>query len=197
MLLSDSLSALQVAESGPTDLPSRQLHQALSTLGTNNHVVLQWIPAHVGIAGNEVADKLAKEGARLPQPHTLTSYQEVKTLLKRKEKEKWKAKNNGYEPLQDQINMLDRKSQTTIFRLRTGHCRLRKHMKRLGLADNANCECGLDEQTPEHILQTCPHQEAARLFYWPDDTDLGTKLWGPAAELQRTADFITTIGLTI
>ena len=93
--------------------------------------------------------------------------------------------------------MLDRRGQTTIFRLRTGHCGLKKHLKRLGLCVTAHCECGSDEQTPEHILQYCPHLEPARQEYWPEDTSLNTKLWGPAAELQKTVDFLTTTELRI
>ena len=81
--------------------------------------------------------------------------------------------------------------------LRTGHCGLRKHLKRLGLADSAHCECGSEEQTPEHILQTCPHLETVRQQFWPEDTEVGTKLWGQAAELQRTADFLAATGLRI
>ena len=93
--------------------------------------------------------------------------------------------------------MLDRKSQTTIFRLRTGHCGLNKHLKRLGVKDTAHCDCGSEEQTPEHILQTCPHWETARLKYWPEDTELATKLWGSADELQQTVDFLATTELRI
>ena len=109
----------------------------------------------------------------------------------------WRLRNNGYDPQKDQINTLDRRTQTTIFRLRTGHCGLRKHLKRLGLADSAHCECGSEEQTPEHILQTCPHLETVRQQFWPEDTEVGTKLWGQAAELQRTADFLAATGLRI
>ena len=46
---------------------------------------------------------------------------------------------------------LDRMTQTTIFRLLTGHCGQRNHLKRLGLADSAHCECGSEEQSPERI----------------------------------------------
>ena len=159
--------------------------------------MLQWVPAHVGIAGKETTDRLAKAAAKLPQPHFSTTYKEVKTLLKRKQKSAWRLKNNGYDPQKDQINTLDRRTQTTIFRLRTGHCGLRKHLKRLGLADSAHCECGSMERTPEHILQTCPHLETVRQQFWPEDTEVGTKLWGQAAELQRTADFLAAAGLRI
>ena len=197
VMLSDSLSALQSLTNGPTDFRTQQLHNSLRTLSDNNRVVLQWVPAHVGIAGNETADRLAKATAKLPQLHFSTTYREVKILLKQKQKSAWRLRNNGYDPQKDQINTLDRRTQTTIFRLRTGHCGLRKHLKRLGLADSAHCECGSEEQTPEHILQTCPHLETVRQQFWPEDTEVGTKLWGQAAELQRTADFLAATGLRI
>ena len=94
----------------------------------------------------------------------------------------------GYDPQKDQMNTLDRRTQTTIFRLRTGHCGLRKHLKRLGLVDSAHCECGSEEQTPKHMLQTRLHLEAVRQQFWPEDTEVGTKTWGQAAELQRMMD---------
>ena len=31
--------------------------------------------------------------------------------------------------------------QTTIFRLRTGHCGLSAHLKRIGISDTSLCEC--------------------------------------------------------
>ena len=187
VLLSDSLSALQSLTNDPTDLHTQQLHDSLCTLSDNNRVVLQWVPAHVGIAETETEDRLAKAAAKLPQPHLSTSYKEVKTLLKQKQKSAWRLKNNGYDPQKDQINTLDRRTQTTIFSLRTDHCGLRKHLKRLGLANTVHCECGSEEQTLEHILHTCPHLKTVRQQFWPEDTEVGTKPWGQAAELQRTS----------
>ena len=69
--------------------------------------------------------------------------------------------------------------------------------KRLGLADSAHCECGSEEQTPEQILHTCPHLETVHQQFWPEDTEMGTKLRGQAAELQQTANFLATTGLRI
>ena len=60
--------------------------------------------------------------------------------LKNSGKKKW-----WLLPPKDSIHNLTRKEQTTIFRLRTGHCGLNKHMKRIGVADTANCQCGAEE----------------------------------------------------
>jgi len=37
-------------------------HQSLVKLAEHNRVQLRWVPGHVGIDGNEIADQLAKEG---------------------------------------------------------------------------------------------------------------------------------------
>ena len=130
-------------------------------VGSDNRVVLQWVPA------NETADRLAKAAAKFHQPHLSTSYKEVKTLLKQQQESAWRLKSNGYDPQTDHINTFGRMTQTTIFHLRAGHCVLRKHRKRLGLADSVQSECGSDEQTLKRILQTCPHPETVRQQFWP------------------------------
>ena len=99
VLLTGSLSALQSLTNGPTDLHTQQLHNSLCTLSNNNRVVLQPLLAHVGIAGNENADRLAKAVAELLQPHLSTSYKEVKTLSKQKQKSAWRLKKNPKKPM--------------------------------------------------------------------------------------------------
>ena len=67
------------------------------------------------------------------------SYKEAKTLLKCSFRNSWK-KNKGYQSKSDNINKLvklNRPSQVTIFRLRTGHCRLSKHIKKTGSCWNS------------------------------------------------------------
>ena len=107
--------------------------------------------------------------------------------------------------------MLERRSQTTIFHLCTGECGLRKHNKRLSLADSAHCECGSKEQTSKHILQTCQLSETTRQGFWqtcphsettcqgfrPTDTDLGTELWGPVDQLNLMAHFLAATEIKI
>ena len=52
----------------------------ISTLAQTTCVVLQWIPAHTGIRGNEIADQLAKEGREKEQPHHICHTEKSKLL---------------------------------------------------------------------------------------------------------------------
>ena len=105
--------------------------------------------------------------------------------------------NGGYNPQTDAIRLLDRKAATLIYRLRTGHCRLRAHLRRLHLTDSALCACTQSDQTPAHILQDCHLYTAQRNQTWPEGADLNTKLWGTAADLSLTAAFIDSTDLTL
>ncbi|XP_052778558.1 uncharacterized protein LOC128216002 [Mya arenaria] len=67
-ILSDSLSSLQSIQnrgsSSRPDLIKDILEQNDKCLEKNLMVTMVWVPAHVGLKGNEVVDGLAKEGLR-------------------------------------------------------------------------------------------------------------------------------------
>ena len=65
------------------------------------------------------------------------------------------------------LHQLPRHQQTTIFRLRTGHCRLNSHLKRIGVKTSAQCPCGEADRAPEHYLQSCSLHQQARQQIWP------------------------------
>ena len=52
-------------------------------------VVLQWIPGHQGIKGNEEADRLAKHGASQTQPEVPVTYDTVTKMIRSSFKEEW------------------------------------------------------------------------------------------------------------
>ena len=195
VLLTDCKSVLQNVITGERNQILRELNEELQKLKEKTELVLQWLPAHCGINGNEKADALSKEGSKMEQFEHKMSYQEAKTIIKSKMKENWR-KRHKIEG-NDEISSLSRNDQVIIFRLRTGHCRLLSHMYKLKISHTDECPCGTDQQTPEHILQSCPTYHELRQKIWPSEEDLKEKLYGSAASLRRTAEFIDHTDLTI
>ena len=194
VFLTDCRSIIQSLQN-PREQLERNTYRLLCELSQASQVVVQWIPAHCGLAGNEEADRLAKEGSRKEQKSLPISYRECKTLIRRNFQERFSEENGPQQ--EDEMQSLPRHQQTTIFRLRTGHCRLRAHMYRMGLSDTPDCPCGTALQTPEHILQTCPTHQAARVKHWPEHKTVQQKLWGTKTNLENTATFFSSTGLEI
>ena len=192
-----SLSTLQALNSADPDQMIQGLHSSLAKLTAQFTVSLQWVLAHVGLMGNEKADRLAKIDSQAPQTQNPVTYREAKTLLHSRYNGDWKKHNGGYQAHLDPIWRLERAQQTTIFRLRTGHCGLSAHLKRIGISDTSLCECEQADQTPDHVLQSCPKYAERRQLTWPQGADLTTKLWGSAEDLYRTAGFVASTGLKI
>lgn len=158
-LLTDSLSALQ-ALSGLTDTNTKCPHDNLNILALNSNLVLESVgSSNVGILGNEVEDRHAKEGNCQSKPNPPVSYREAKMLIERSFRADLKSKNGGFRPDPDHIHSLNRREQTVLFRLKTGYSDLNKHMKSTGLLDTASCQYSVQEQTSHHILQSCIHLE--------------------------------------
>ena len=65
-IFTDSLSALQSLKSGKSRTQPEILHNILKSIKSlqnkNLQVSFGWIPSHVGIIGNEIADQTAKTG---------------------------------------------------------------------------------------------------------------------------------------
>ena len=168
VIFTDSLSTLQSLESGRgTDRESTLLTQNLHHL-MNQHpveVVLQWIPGHSGIKGNEAADTLAKRGAALPQPDVPVNYETAVQIIKSNIQEEWLndwARNTTGRAmyrhmirpnLKYQINRRQREEQSIIFRLRTGHVQLNNPLSRIKKDHPASCPlCSNPNETVEHLL---------------------------------------------
>ncbi|BFZ02280.1 hypothetical protein BsWGS_05319 [Bradybaena similaris] len=101
-------------------------------------------------------------------------------------------------PAQDDYYKMDRPEQVI---LRTGHNRLSSHMyTKFRIGDSAMWTCGLGPpppQTAEHILRACPKYNLMRQAYWPRETTVETKLYGPLNELKQTVKFIQETTLQI
>uniref|UniRef100_A0A0V0GBP9 Putative loa-9 aae n=1 Tax=Triatoma dimidiata TaxID=72491 RepID=A0A0V0GBP9_TRIDM len=175
VILSDSQAAIKALSSHMVS--SKIVWECLGTLndlGRANKVTLFWVPGHVGIEGNEVADALAKKGAGTPlvgpEPFCGVSSQYLLEVLRGEEEAKRYRLWNSLPGLrQAKIclgNYNHKRSQACIRlcknKLRiltgflTGHCRLRGHLRKLGLEDDSTCRfCGEGEETPIHLLAGC------------------------------------------
>ena len=195
VILTDALSVLE-ALGNPKKTYLNPLREMIARLKGKTKVVFQWIPAHCGIPGNEVADKLAKEGASLEQVDRKTTFQDAKTFIKRKSKRNWLDSHKDYNR-KDPYYHLSREDQVIIFRLRTGHNKLHSHLHRLNLCPSDLCSCGLMPMTAEHLLQDCIQFNDLRRTVWPDDFPFNRKILGNLSDLQATADFIKATKITI
>ena len=179
---------------------SRSALQALLVYNSNNRLVQDiqvavhelaqkgitvsfcWVPSHVGIEGNEMADKLAKAALQLERENpALVFFSDWKGHLKEKMFHKWKDKwqdmvDEHWTQLRGvQENIHPRKwgfgfsraEEIKITRLRIGHTRFARDYY---FKDNIPPEC--DEcgelLTVQHVLLDCGNYYHERLLHFKD-----------------------------
>ena len=195
VILSDAKSVLQSLEN-TKDFELDTLKEKLGALkkGTES-CAIQWVPGHCDLEGNDIADRLAREGSEMDQQVEEITFQEAKTMIRSKGRTKWQAKHPKYDR-RDAIRRLDRKGQTCIFRLRTGHNRLRHHMhKTFKIGETGDCLCGKGQETTRHILLECSLLEELRNDTWGEHLDIDKMLYGQITDLRRTVNFIEMAGI--
>jgi len=132
-------------------------------------ILYQWTPSHIGIQGNEIADKAAK----LAHSHCNMEdfpfeseeyFTETKQLLDFHQNDELNtflqthSLGQIYSLDSPPLNTkCDRRTSTAIFRLKTGHCGLNSHLHRLRLSDTDICpSCKNSPETVTHYLFHCP-----------------------------------------
>ena len=196
VILSDALSVLQALDF-PRDKNLNDLVSTITSICQDHTVVLQWIPSHCNIRGNDMADTLAKEGSSKEQEDRSTTYQEERTIIKAKLQTKWLQQHPRFNRA-DSYYLLTRSEQVVIFRLRTGHNRLNHHMHtKFGIGQSDQCPCETGSMTTEHLLQSCPRHDDLRNQTWPKATSVARKLYGDLRDLRRTAAFVGATKLSI
>ena len=134
VFLTDSLSVLKALMSDEPGATQKKLTENISTLAQSTCIVLQWISAHTGIRGNEIIDKLSKEGRETSNPHLICPIEKSRLLsmIKRKPSSTARLEVTTQTGTHSIRCHNTNRPLCTIFRLRTGLCRLNSHLKRTG-----------------------------------------------------------------
>ena len=147
--------------------------ESITKLDTN--ITLVWIPAHVGLSGNEIADQLAKSALQHSSIdlnikfEARELYSMVDNYVLKCWQSEWASSQStvAYRSWHKSVSKLikhsenNRQNQVLITRLRLGACGLNHHLCRIGCHDNGYCiNCNVAE-TVEHFLIDCPHSAVA------------------------------------
>ena len=136
-----------------------------------------WVLAHIGIKGNEMADKIAKKalekehiGIKVP-----LGKGEAKSLIKietmQRWQDEWESDMNArqYRQIQSQVGGkrvsslgFNRREEVVYTRLRLGHTGLNSTLKLIGKGNGLCTDCNVKEDV-EHVLFNCKKNDNFRM----------------------------------
>lgn len=163
----------------PSDEPGQQwqirlIRACTNLLNKSSTTILNWVPGHKDVRGNEEADKLAKEACNLNPATNSTSLAMIRTLIKSEGVRAWKklliktAKEKKSSPHSNYFKNFPwqiRKSlripidtpksvSSAFYQLKLGHGYFAQYLHRFNLRDDDSCWCG-QSQTPRHLVLDC------------------------------------------
>ncbi|GBM96875.1 hypothetical protein AVEN_44392-1 [Araneus ventricosus] len=184
---SDSLTVLQALSSlhhhsHPLAFSILYLHDRLVCKGFS--ILLCWVPSHVGISGNEIADTAAKNvSAVLVNPIPLKDFKHyINLTLHSIWANHWNSQSvNKLRSIKPVVEpwptLTNRKEDTIITRLRVGHTRYtHRHLlieEQVPMCTQCNCTMSIF-----HMLSECPNINYLRLRYFQSSAISLTDLLG-------------------
>jgi ribonuclease HI len=192
LIVTDSQSLCKGLSSNNPDL--EPLQKKMRSLP--NKITLQWVPGHFGIAGNELADRAAKEATRLNGPDKPLTFRAVRARVREATRDppcKHDRVNLTYKHInpEREREIKQKSDQVLLAKVRTGHSTLyRKY-----IADHIEPSSGIDTTCPrcktgqddlEHWMTKCDHNlDLRREFFGPEQMDdLGVLTEFPAKALR-------------
>ncbi len=172
IICSDSLAVLgsiHSLETNRTDILTEIMIRLYSLRQVGIIIRFMWVPAHVGIQGNEEADKIAKESLKMKEPNINISLSRsegkhyILETCNKKWQTVWNSCHTGRHYYKVQkiikkvkiIHNLSRREQVIFTHLRTGHSNLNHNLHIIGKHNTGLCDVCLIEETVEHVLKKC------------------------------------------
>jgi hypothetical protein len=135
-------------------------------------VDMTWIGGHIDLEGNDYADKMAKEAATSANNQSLDAHlspseatNQTKHGLKNAWQRRWDTHSTNSTThhyctkvsLNSYKSTINRKAETMLNRIKLGHHKLKDRLHRImpRAYPSAECECGKDRQTAEHVILHC------------------------------------------
>lgn len=179
VICSDSMSVLQSFLSGNStreDLVIEVKHLLAHIRNMGLTVEFCWVPAHIGVKGNEIADHIAKDtiGKEHIDIHIPLGKGEAKALIKteimKRWQKEWETEPKGRQFFHVQSHVwgkritsmgFNRHEEVVYTRLRLGHTGLNATLHILGKSDGLCQECRVKEDV-EHVLFQCSKYSTQR-----------------------------------
>ena len=183
IIFTDSLSAMQALEGEKTDNPFIvNLLEKLSRLCERADIVFCWLPSHIGISGNEEADKAAKDALSFEILPYRVPFNDFKPLINNFIKNVWQQ---SWSDPANQTNKLftikpglgewlpglrtNRREEIILARLRIGHSHI-THSYLLKGEEEPQCIPCNAPLTVNHIFVDCVDLAPTRQRYFHVDS---------------------------
>lgn len=197
LILTDSLSVLTALKNRVLKFNTNYLifkiKQTLYHMYNNSkNVKFIWVPSHSGITGNEEADAAARgdpdedhsqlqhipyTDIHAPMKDCLGELFKAYYTQTSSEKGKWYydiQKVPPAKPWYHKLKGMSRSFIVTMNRMRFGHCQVKSHLYRLKMVNTSLCDCGVEEETLDHLVLRCGKHNIARLLMCSEISEITT-----------------------